>query len=281
MFDEGGQRARKRGFANTIHKKRGNGMILAVDIGNTNIVIGCMDGEKVCFVERVSTNQANTELEYVVEFRALFDLYRIGVEDITGSIISSVVPPLNNIVKSALEKLFHNAPLLVGPGLKTGLNILMDNPSQLGSDLVVNAVAGLHYYGAPIIMIDMGTATTISVVDGKKNYIGGMILPGVKVSLDSLVNRTSQLPRISLEPPKKVIGRNTIDCMKSGIVMGQAACLDGMIERIYDELGYEAPVVATGGLAGSIVPHCKRKIVCDNELTLKGLGLIYRRNVEQ
>ncbi len=281
MFDEGGQRARKRGFANTIHKKRGNGMILAVDIGNTNIVIGCMDGEKVCFVERVSTNQANTELEYVVEFRALFDLYRIGVEDITGSIISSVVPPLNNIVKSALEKLFHNAPLLVGPGLKTGLNILMDNPAQLGSDLVVNAVAGLHYYGAPIIMIDMGTATTISVVDGKKNYIGGMILPGVKVSLDSLVNRTSQLPRISLEPPKKVIGRNTIDCMKSGIVMGQAACLDGMIERIYDELGYEAPVVATGGLAGSIVPHCKRKIVCDNELTLKGLGLIYRRNVEQ
>lgn len=256
-------------------------MILAVDIGNTNIVIGCMDGEKVCFVERVSTNQANTELEYVVEFRALFDLYRIGVEDITGSIISSVVPPLNNIVKSALEKLFHNAPLLVGPGLKTGLNILMDNPAQLGSDLVVNAVAGLHYYGAPIIMIDMGTATTISVVDGKKNYIGGMILPGVKVSLDSLVNRTSQLPRISLEPPKKVIGRNTIDCMKSGIVMGQAACLDGMIERIYDELGYEAPVVATGGLAGSIVPHCKRKIVCDNELTLKGLGLIYRRNAEQ
>ena len=280
MFDEGGQRARKRGFANTIHKKRGNGMILAVDIGNTNIVIGCMDGEKVCFVERVSTNQANTELEYVVEFRALFDLYRIGVEDITGSIISSVVPPLNNIVKSALEKLFHNAPLLVGPGLKTGLNILMDNPAQLGSDLVVNAVAGLHYYGAPIIMIDMGTATTISVVDGKKNYIGGMILPGVKVSLDSLVNRTSQLPRISLEPPKKVIGRNTIDCMKSGTVMGQAACLDGMIERIYDELGYEAPVVATGGLAGSIVPYCKRKIVCDNELTLKGLGLIYRRNAD-
>ena len=247
-------------------------MILAVDIGNTNIVIGCMDGEKVCFVERVSTNQANTELEYVVEFRALFDLYRIGVEDITGSIISSVVPPLNNIVKSSLEKLFHQTPLVVGPGLKTGLNILMDNPAQLGSDLVVNAVAGLHYYGAPIIMIDMGTATTISVVDDRKNYIGGMILPGVKV--------TSQLPRISLEPPKKVIGRNTIDCMKSGIVMGQAACLDGMIERIYDELGYEAPVVATGGLAESIVPHCKRKIVCDNELTLKGLGLIYRRNVE-
>ena len=255
-------------------------MILAVDIGNTNIVIGCMEQEKIYFVERVSTDTSKTELEYVVEFKTLLELYRIGLGEITGCIIASVVPPLNNVVKTAMEKLFRLTPLLVGPGVKTGLNILMDNPAQVGADLIVNAVAGLQYYGAPIIMIDMGTATTISVVDEKKNYIGGMILPGVKVSLDSLVNRTSQLPRISLEPPKKVIGRNTIDCMKSGIVMGQAACLDGMIERIYDELGYEAPVVATGGLAGSIVPYCKKKIICDNELTLKGLGLIYHKNME-
>ncbi len=255
-------------------------MILAIDVGNTNIVIGCIKGEKVKFVERVSTDLSKTELEYVVEFKTLFDLYNISMEEITGSIISSVVPPLNNILKSALGKMFHKEPLLVGPGVKTGLNILMDNPGQLGSDLVVNAVAGLQYYGAPIIMIDMGTATTISVVDDKKNYIGGMILPGVKVSLDSLVNRTSQLPRISLEAPKKVIGKNTIDCMKSGIVMGQAACLDGMIERIFDELGYEAPVVATGGLSGSIVPHCKQSIIYDNELTLKGLGIIYKKNAE-
>ena len=255
-------------------------MILAIDVGNTNIVIGCIKGEKVKFVERVSTDLSKTELEYVVEFKTLFDLYNISMEEITGSIISSVVPPLNNILKSALGKMFHKEPLLVGPGVKTGLNILMDNPGQLGSDLVVNAVAGLQYYGAPIIMIDMGTATTISVVDEKKNYIGGMILPGVKVSLDSLVNRTSQLPRISLEAPKKVIGKNTIDCMKSGIVMGQAACLDGMIERIFDELGYEAPVVATGGLSGSIVPHCKQNIIYDNELTLKGLGILYKKNAE-
>ena len=255
-------------------------MVLAIDVGNTNIVIGCIKGEKVKFVERVSTDLSKTELEYVVEFKTLFDLYNISMEEITGSIISSVVPPLNNILKSALGKMFHKEPLLVGPGVKTGLNILMDNPGQLGSDLVVNAVAGLQYYGAPIILIDMGTATTISVVDDKKNYIGGMIMPGVKVSLDSLVNRTSQLPRISLEAPKKVIGKNTIDCMKSGIVMGQAACLDGMIERIFDELGYEAPVVATGGLSGSIVPHCKQKIIYDNELTLKGLGIIYKKNAE-
>ena len=144
-------------------------MILAIDIGNTNIVIGCIEGEQVRFVERVSTNLSKTELEYVVEFRTLFELYHIDIANITGSIISSVVPPLNNIVNAALLKLFQKEPLVVGPGLKTGLNILMDNPGQLGADLVVNAVAGLKYYGAPIIMIDMGTATTISVVDDKKN----------------------------------------------------------------------------------------------------------------
>ncbi|MDE6891286.1 MAG: type III pantothenate kinase [Lachnospiraceae bacterium] len=255
-------------------------MILALDIGNTNIVIGCMEKEKAYFVERVSTNSSKTELEYIVDFKTLLDLYRIKMENITGCIVASVVPPLNNIVTSALKKLLRVSPLLVGPGIKTGLNILMDNPGQLGSDLVVNAVAGLHYYGAPIIMIDMGTATTISVVDKKKNYIGGMILPGVKVSLDSLVNRTSQLPRISLDAPRKVIGKNTIDCMKSGIIMGQASCIDGMIERIWDELGYQAEVVATGGLAGCIVPYCKKKIVYDDELTLKGLEIIYRKNTE-
>lgn len=256
-------------------------MILAIDIGNTNIVIGCCRQEKIYFVERVSTNTSKTELEYVVEFKTLFDLYHINVEEITGCIIASVVPPLNNIVKAAMEKLLHTTPLIVGPGVKTGLNILMDNPGQVGSDLIVNAVAGLKYYGAPIIMIDMGTATTISVVDDKKNYIGGMILPGVKVSLESLVNRTSQLPKISLEAPKKIIGTNTIDCMKSGIIMGQAACMDGMIERIWDELGYQANVVATGGLAGCIVPYCKKKIIHDNELTLKGLNIIYRKNMEE
>ncbi|MDE6663990.1 MAG: type III pantothenate kinase [Lachnospiraceae bacterium] len=255
-------------------------MILAVDIGNTNIVIGCIEQEKIYFVERVSTNISKTELEYVVEFKTLLDLYNINMQDIKGCIIASVVPPLNNIVRASMEKLLHISPLLVGPGVKTGLNILMDNPGQVGADLIVNAVAGLRYYGAPIIMIDMGTATTISVVDDKKNYIGGQILPGVKVSLESLVNRTSQLPRISLEAPKKVIGRNTIDCMKSGIVIAQAACIDGMLDRIWEELGYQTKVVATGGLAGSIVPYCKKDIIYDNELTLKGLYVIYNKNID-
>ena len=202
------------------------------------------------------------------------------MEEITGCIIASVVPPLNNIVKNAMEKLLRITPMIVGPGLKTGLNILMDNPAQVGADLIVNAVAGLKYYGAPIIIIDMGTATTISVVDKNKNYVGGMILPGVKVSLESLVNRTSQLPRISLEAPKKMIGKNTVDCMKGGIIMGQAASMDGLIERICEELGYPAQVVATGGLAGCIIPYCKKEIICDNELTLKGLGIIYNKNID-
>ncbi len=255
-------------------------MILAIDIGNTNIVIGCTQQEKVYFVERVSTNISKTELEYVVEFKTLFDLYHIKMEEITGCIIASVVPPLVNIVKAAMTKLLHITPMIVGPGIKTGLNILMDNPAQIGSDLIVNAVAALQYYGAPVIIIDMGTATTISVVDDNKNYIGGMILPGVKISLEALASRTSQLPRISLEAPRKIIGKNTIDCMKSGIVMGQAACMDGMIERIREDLGYSFHVVATGGLAGCIVPYCKEDIICDNELTLKGLDIIYRKNTE-
>ena len=255
-------------------------MILAVDIGNTNIVIGCIEEEKVYFVERVSTDISKTELEYVVQFKTLLELYRIKMEEITGCIIASVVPHLNNIVKNAMEKLLRITPMIVGPGLKTGLNILMDNPAQVGADLIVNAVAGLKYYGAPIIIIDMGTATTISVVDKNKNYVGGMILPGVKVSLESLVNRTSQLPRISLEAPKKMIGKNTVDCMKGGIIMGQAASMDGLIERICEELGYPAQVVATGGLAGCIIPYCKKEIICDNELTLKGLGIIYNKNID-
>lgn len=255
-------------------------MILAIDIGNTNIVIGCIEKEKIYFVERTSTNISKTELEYMVEFKMLLELYQIKVKEITGCIIASVVPPLINIVRASLEKLLRISPMIVGPGLKTGLNILMDNPAQVGSDLIVNAVAGLKHYGAPLIIIDMGTATTISVVDDKKNYIGGMILPGVKVSLDSLVNRTSQLPKISLEAPRKIIGKNTIDCMKSGIIMGQAASMDGMVERVWDELGYHAKAVATGGLAGCIVPYCRHEIIYDNELTLKGLGIIYRKNVE-
>ena len=154
----------------------------------------------------------------------------------------------------------------------------MDNPAQVGSDLIVNAVAAIHEHKAPLIIIDMGTATTISVVDKNQNYIGGMIIPGIRISLDALTSRTSQLPRISLDAPKKIIGKNTIDCMKSGVLNGNASCIDGMIDRIEKELGEHATVIATGGLAKSIIPHCVKDIIIDDELLLKGLWLIYQKN---
>ena len=206
------------------------------------------------------------------------ELHHINPKEIEGGIISSVVPPITNIVRASAEKVLGKSVKIVGPGVKTGLNILMDNPAQVGSDRIVNAVAAINEYTAPLIIIDMGTATTFCVVDEKKNYIGGMILPGVRISLDALTAGTSQLSRISIEAPKKIIGKNTIDCMKSGIINGNAACIDGMISRINRELGQEATVIATGGLAKKIVPHCEQKICIDDELLLKGLRLIYEKN---
>ncbi len=253
-------------------------MILAIDIGNTNIVIGCCDDEKIYFIERLSTNYPKTELEYAISFKNVLELYGIDPAQIEGGIISSVVPPITNIVRASAEKVLGKTVKIVGPGVKTGLNILMDNPAQVGSDRIVNAVAAINEYPAPLIIIDMGTATTFCVVDGKKNYIGGMILPGVRISLDALTSRTSQLSRISIEAPKKTIGKNTIDCMKSGIIHGNAACIDGMVRRIEHELGERATVLATGGLAKKIVPYCDQKIIVDDELLLKGLRLIYNKN---
>ena len=253
-------------------------MILAIDIGNTNIVIGCCDDEKIYFIERLSTNYPKTELEYAISFKNVLELYGIDASQIEGGIISSVVPPITNIVRASVEKVLGKTVKIVGPGVKTGLNILMDNPAQVGSDLIVNAVAAIHEHKAPLIIIDMGTATTISVVDKNQNYIGGMIIPGIRISLDALTSRTSQLPRISLDAPKKIIGKNTIDCMKSGVLNGNASCIDGMIDRIEKELGEPATVIATGGLAKAIIPHCVKEIIIDDELLLKGLWLIYQKN---
>ena len=253
-------------------RKNEKGMILAIDMGNTNIVIGCVDDKKVLFEERLSTDYSKTELEYAIGFKTVLEIYNINSDDIKGAIISSVVPQLVNIIKAAVEKTVGITPLMVGPGIKTGLNILMDQPRQVGTDMIV--------------IIDMGTATTISVVDEKENYIGGVILPGIRVSVDSLVSRTAQLPRISLDTPKSVMGKNTIDCMKSGVIYGNASCIDGMLDRIIEANGFgvngkpEAKVIATGGLAKVIVPHCKHNIHIDAELLLKGLRIIYDKNVE-
>lgn len=253
-------------------------MILAIDMGNTNIEIGCVDDEKILFTERVSTDRRKTELEYAVLIKTILELRGVNAEKIDGAILASVVPPLTKIIGTAVEKVAGMKPMTVGAGLRSGINLKMDNPGSVGADLVVDSVAALKVYGAPCIVIDMGTATTITVVDRGGNYIGGVILPGVVVSVDSLANQTSQLPHISLEAPKKVIGKNTVDCMKSGIVFGQAAMLDGMIDRFEEELGYSCKVVATGGLSKVIVPHCRKDVILDPMLMMKGLKIIYDKN---
>lgn len=256
-------------------------MILVVDIGNTNIVLGCFDGDEIVFRERISSTQKSTDLEYAVSIKTALEMNRISLEKVSGVIMSSVVPSITNTFKRAIEKLCGIKPLVVGPGIKTGLSIMIDNPAQLGSDLVVDAVAGINEYPVPQIIIDMGTASTYSIIDSKKNYIGGMITTGMSVSTDALIGRTAQLPKIAFDKPKRLIGKNTVDCLQSGIMYSTACSIDGMIERIEEELGEKCTVIATGGLANLIIPLCKRKIILDEDLMLKGLINIYKRNCEK
>lgn len=253
-------------------------MVLAVDIGNSNIVLGCFEGDSILFIERLSTNQNSTALEYTVLIKTILELNDLSNASFQGGIISSVVPSVTQTVKEAMIRLTGKPVMVVGPGLKTGLKILLDNPAQLGSDRVADAVAAINEYPCPIIMVDMGTATTVSVIDRDKNFLGGMIIPGLRVSLDSLTMRTSQLPKISLDPPKKVIGSNTIDCMKSGIIYSTASSIDGVVDRIEEELGEKCTVISTGGLSKAIIPFCKRDIIIDDKLLLKGLVIIYNKN---
>lgn len=253
-------------------------MVLALDIGNTNLTLGCIDDSRIHFVARLATDHVKTDVQYAIEIKNILAFYQIHLEELEGAIISSVVPPLSAPLKKAITLITGRETLLVGPGLKTGLNILIDNPAQLGSDLVVGAVSALHDYQPPVAIFDMGTATTISVIDKNGSYIGGHILPGVMISLATLSQRAAQLPDISLENPKTNIGRNTIDCMQSGIVNGNAAMLDGMLERIEDELGMAVTAVATGGISQFIIPHCKRHFIYDENMLLKGLYLLYKKN---
>lgn len=253
-------------------------MVLAVDIGNSNIVLGCFEGDKILFVERLSTNLNSTTLEYTVLIKTILELNNLGNTQFEKGIISSVVPTVTHTVKEAMTRLTGMPVMVVGPGLKTGLKIMLDSPTQLGSDRVADAVAVINHYSCPAIIIDMGTATTISVIDKDRKFLGGMIIPGLRVSLDSLNMRTSQLPKISLEPPKKVIGTNTVDCMKSGIIYSTASSIDGVVVRIEEELGEKCTVVSTGGLANVIIPFCKHDIIIDDQLLLKGLMIIYNKN---
>jgi type III pantothenate kinase len=255
-------------------------MVLAVDIGNSNIVLGCFDKDKeeILFIERLSTNQNSTALEYTIMIKNILELNQLSHHSFDGGIISSVVPSVTHTMQDAVTRLTGKPVMVVGPGVKNGLKIKLDNPAQLGSDRVADAVAAINSYPCPLIIIDMGTATTISVIDREKNFLGGMIIPGLRVSLDSLTMRTSQLPKISLDPPKKVIGSNTVDCMKSGIIYSTASSIDGVIERIEEELGESCTVISTGGLSRAIIPYCRHDIVLDDQLLLKGLMIIYKKN---
>lgn len=253
-------------------------MILTVDIGNSNIVLGGVTGETIEFEARLRTDATKTSDEYCIDLSMILDVYHVSPEDIEGAIIASVVPQVLNSMQTAIKKLTGKSSLVVGPGLKTGLNIKIENPSQTGADLVVGNVAALREHKPPLIVIDMGTATTMTVLDETGALIGGCICPGVKISLDALTERTALLPGLQLDQPKKAIGRNTIDCMRSGIMMGNACMLDGMVERMEAELGQKCTVVATGGIAKFIVPLCKTPMIYDKDLIVKGLAALYRDN---
>ena len=253
-------------------------MILAVDVGNTNIVLGCIEDGEILNIVRIQTSATQTADEYAIKLKDILEIYGISPTGFEGAIMSSVVPPVFNSVKTGVIKVIRKQPMVVGPGLKTGLNIHMDVPSQVGSDRIVIAVAALAEYEAPMILMDLGTATTIEVVEPNNMYLGGIIFPGVRVSLDALTSRTAQLPGISLDKPKHVIGKNTVDCMRSGMMYGTAAMLDGLVERIEAELGHKSTLIATGGLAQFITPLCKREIILEKDLLLKGLNVIYKKN---
>ncbi len=253
-------------------------MILAVDIGNSNIVLGGVDAERIVFEARIRTDTTKTSDEYCVDLKILLDVYHVSPGEIEGAIISSVVPQVLNSIKTAITKLTGKTGLVVGPGLKTGLNIKIENPSQTGADLVVGCVAALREHPAPLIVIDMGTATTMVVLDESGALIGGSISPGVKISMDALTERTALLPGLQLDQPKKTIGRNTIDCMRSGIMMGSACMLDGMVQRMEQELGQKTTVVMTGGIGKFIAPLCHTPMVYDKDLLIKGLAALYRDN---
>lgn len=253
-------------------------MILTVDIGNSNIVLGGVEDTQIVFEARLRTDATKTSDEYCIDLKMILEVYHIPAEQIEGAIIASVVPQVLNSLQTAIKKLTGKTSLVVGPGLKTGLNIKIENPAQTGADLVVGSVAALQEHKPPMIIVDMGTATTMVVLDATGALIGGCICPGVKISMDALTERTALLPGLQLDQPKRAIGRNTIECMRSGIMMGTACMLDGMIDRMEEEIQQKATVVVTGGIAKFIAPLCKKPMIYDKDLIVKGLAALYREN---
>ena len=253
-------------------------MILSIDIGNSNINIGAYCNGGLLFLTHIVSEAGKTEVEYAVLLHHILHLHRLSEQNLKGAVISSVVPQLSPVLKAAVQLTSPLPVMQIGPGVKTGLNIRIDNPAQLGADFVAAAVGAFEKYPLPVIIVDFGTATKISIVDRSRSFIGGSIMPGVRVSLDALSNRAAQLPHISLEPPAPVIGTNTIDCMKSGVLLGNASMIDGMIERYEEKAGPAASIVATGESVDAVAPFCRHKLLVDKTLRLDGLYAVWKKN---
>jgi type III pantothenate kinase len=256
-------------------------MIFVLDVGNTNIVLGVYDGEELKYHWRINTNRQNTEDEYGMIIKQLFAYEGLTTRDINGIIISSVVPPIMYALEKMCKKYFSVTPMVIGPGIKTGLNIKYDNPKEVGADRIVNAVAGIEYYGIPLIIVDFGTATTYCYINEEKQYMGGAIAPGIGISTEALYNRASKLPRIEIVKPKDIIGKNTVSAMQSGILYGYVGQVEGIVNRMKEQSQTVPTVIATGGLAPLIANESAVIDVVDPFLTLKGLKMIYMKNKEQ
>jgi len=253
-------------------------MILAIDVGNTNIVLGCIEQGEIRDIVRIQTRPGETDAEYAIKLLQLLYISGLDPKGFEGAILSSVVPPVTGPMTRAVKKVTGLDCMVVGPGMKTGMNVRIDDPGTLAGDLLVGGVAALSCYGCPAIVMDLGTATTMTVIDKDGCFRGGVILPGVKLGYAALASGTSLLPDISITAPKKAVATNTVDCMRAGAVFGTAATIDGLIDRMEEELGYPCKRIATGGLAAAIVPYCKREIVCDDDLLLKGLWALWQKN---
>ena len=253
-------------------------MILAIDIGNTNIVLGCIRDGKQLFSARIASDRNKTADQYALDIRGIFELHGIDAKQIEGGILSSVVPYLQTVIPAAVRLLCGLDLMIVGPGIKTGLNIRMDNPASVGSDLIVAAVAARAKYPTPIAIVDMGTATTLSVIVNDNEYVGGMIIPGLWTSMNALSAHAAQLPYIDLNGPAKLVGTNTIDCMRSGAINGTAAMLDGLIDRLEAELKKTVTPIITGGLSELIAPSCLHPFRLEPDILIDGLQILYEKN---